>query len=87
MSTTVTSCVAVAVFPFPSITVHVTVVFPIGNDAGALLLIPATVQLSDEYGLPRDTDAFGTLHTAVAAIVRFPGATIIGSAWSKTVIV
>ena len=45
-SLTVTLCVVVAWLPLASVTVHVTVVVPTGNIAGALLVALATEQLS-----------------------------------------
>ena len=53
LSVTVTNCVAVAVFPELSVTVQVTVVFPNGKAAGALLVNEATEQLSPVVGVPR----------------------------------
>jgi hypothetical protein len=55
LSFTVTVCVAVAVLPEPSITVHVTIVVPNGNVAGALFVTLATEQLSDVVGVPKVT--------------------------------
>jgi hypothetical protein len=55
LSFTVTVCVAVAVLPDPSVTVHVTVVTPNGNVAGALFVTLATEQLSDVIAEPNDT--------------------------------
>ena len=46
LSVTVTIWSQVAVLPLPSVTVQVTVVFPIGKLAGALLFTLATEQLS-----------------------------------------
>ena len=45
----------VAVSPFTSVTVHVTVVVPTGNEAGALFVTVATPQLSLVVGVPRLT--------------------------------
>jgi hypothetical protein len=53
MSFTVTTCVAVAIFPAPSVTVQTTVVVPSGNVAGALLVTLATVQLSAVTVFPK----------------------------------
>ena len=50
---TITFCVAVAVLPFESVTVHVTVVVPIGNVVGASLVTVATEQLSAVAGIPK----------------------------------
>ena len=55
VSTTVTVWLALTVFPLPSITVQVTVVVPIGNVDGALLVTLATVQLSNGTGVPKTT--------------------------------
>ena len=55
MSVTVTSWVQVAVSPELSVTVQVTVVAPIGNVAGALLVTEATPQLSAVTGVPSKT--------------------------------
>ena len=55
LSSTVTTWVAVAVLPEPSTTVHVTVVLPIENEAGASLLTLTTEQLSDVTGVPKTT--------------------------------
>ncbi len=55
LSFTVTVCVAVAVLPEPSVTVHVTVVTPNGNVAGALFVTVAPAQLSDIVGVPKVT--------------------------------
>ena len=87
LSTTVTTCVAVAIFPALSVTVHVTVVFPIGNDAGALLVTLATLQLSVVYALPNTKAEFVTLQLVVALKTTFPGGTTIGKPLSTTVTV
>ena len=55
MSITVTVCVAVAVLLEPSVTVHVTVVVPNWNVAGALFVTLATEQLSVVIAEPNDT--------------------------------
>jgi hypothetical protein len=55
LSITVTVCMDIAVFPDPSVTVHVTAVVPNGNVAGALLVTEATVQLSAVVGTPSET--------------------------------
>ena len=52
VSITVTCCVQVAVFPWMSVTVHVTVVVPTGKTEGALLVTEATPELSDVVGVP-----------------------------------
>jgi hypothetical protein len=54
-SFTVTICSQVALLPEPSVTVQVTVVLPKGKIAGALFEIFATVQLSDDKGVPKIT--------------------------------
>ena len=44
-----------AVLPDASVTVHVTVVDPIGNVEGASFTTEATEQLSDAVALPKET--------------------------------
>ena len=74
-SVTVTTCSAVALFPLPSVTVHVTVVFPSGKVAGALFVTEATEQLSSVAGVPSCTfDAVqiswsATTETACGAVI------------------
>ena len=53
ISTTVTICVAVAVFPFASSAVHVTVVTPNGKTAGASLVMVTVPQSTDAVGVPK----------------------------------
>ena len=55
MSSTVIICVAVFVYPISSITVHVTVVFPIGKTDGALFVTVPTPQFSAKVALPKTT--------------------------------
>ena len=55
VSVTITTCVAVLVLPFASVTVHNTFVVPIGNVAGALFVTLATEQLSPVAGVPNAT--------------------------------
>ena len=55
LSITVTTWVAVAVLPDPSVTVQVTVALPNGNAEGALLVTEATEQLSEVVGVPNET--------------------------------
>jgi hypothetical protein len=85
LSETVTVCVAVDVFPEPSVTVHVTVVDPNGKAAGALLTVDATEQLSDVVGVPKATPV-ATQDPASAFTVTFAGAVIEGAIKSCTVI-
>ena len=69
LSVTVTVCVQLAVLPLPSVTIHVTVVDPIGNKYVAGLIVapptwamtPDTLQLSPVVGVP-----------SVAVVVQFP---------------
>jgi phenylpyruvate tautomerase PptA (4-oxalocrotonate tautomerase family) len=72
-SITVTVCVAVEEFPAPSVTVQVTVVVPIGNEAGALFVTEPAVQLSDVKAFPMLAGV--TEHVAPAGIVMLAGAT------------
>jgi hypothetical protein len=83
LSTTVTVCVAVAVWPEPSVTVQVTVVVPNGKVEGALLVTDATEQLSEVTGVPSVKPV--TAHAAVAFVVMFAGAVIVGFTLSTTV--
>ena len=85
LSFTVTVWVAVAVFPDPSVTVHVTVVVPNGKVAGALFVTLATVQLSAVVAVPKVTVVATQLLSADA--VTFAGAVIVGFVLSITVIV
>ena len=55
VSTTVTLWLHVAVFPWMSVTVHVTVVGPKGNADGALFVKVKTPQLSVVTGVPSET--------------------------------
>ena len=60
--------------PALSVTVHVTVVVPIGKVAGALLVTEATVQLSEVAGAARTTVAkqepgFVFAFTAAAQVI------------------
>ncbi len=63
--------------PFTSVTVHVTVVMPIGNVDGALLLTVATPQLSPVVGVPSTTLA--TVHWPVSVFTTtLAGHVIVG---------
>jgi hypothetical protein len=84
-SFTTTICVAVAMFPEASVTVHVTVVVPNKNNAGALLVTVATWQLSDVIGVPKATTA--PEHPFVEVTSTFCGATSDGLIVSTTVTV
>ena len=83
VSSTVTNCVAVAVFPAASITVQVTVVAPIGNVVGALFVTVATVQLSVVTGVPNAT--FKAKQSLLVETVTAVGAVMVGTATSLTV--
>ena len=76
LSITVTNCVAVVLFPEPSVTVHVTVVVPIGKEVGALFVTVATEQLSAVTGVPRLNPI--AVHHVVVYTVIAAGATIVG---------
>ena len=84
-SVTVTNCVAVFTFPLPSVTVHVTVVVPSGNVAGALFVTEATEQLSNVTGVPKTTPE--ATQEAFEFKVILAGATIVGNVTSETVTV
>ena len=83
VSLTVTVCVVVALFPLASVTVHVTVVVPNKNIAGALLVTVAIVQLSVVTGVPKRTPV--AEQPVLAFNVSAAGATIVGLVESKTV--
>ncbi len=85
ISLTKTVCVALAVFPLPSVTVHVTVVKPSRKVVGALLVTLTTLQLSAVTGVPRAT-LYAT-HPLFAFTVTFDGAAIVGTTVSITVTV
>ncbi len=85
LSTTVTTCVAVAEFPAASITVQVTVVFPNGKEVGALFVTLATVQLSAVTGVPSTTPV--AVQAAFVFTVTAAGAVMVGRTVSTTVIV
>src|SRR3989441_10778849 len=55
LSRTTTRCWQVAVLPLLSVAVQVTRLVPVGNWAGALLVIVTVLQLSLAVGLPRAT--------------------------------
>ena len=76
---------AVAVLPEASVTVHITLVLPIGYTAGALFVTDATEQLSDVTGVPRLTPV--TLQLTPAGTTIFVGAVITGLTLSVTVTV
>jgi hypothetical protein len=84
LSVTVTSCVAVAVLPDPSVTVHVTVVAPRGNVAGASFIVVATEQLSAVVGVPSATPEAVQI-PASALTETADGAVIVGFWLSVTV--
>jgi hypothetical protein len=75
-STTTISCVAVAVFPLLSVTVHVTIVVPVAKISGALFVTLAMPQLSAVTGVPRLTLNIIQLFTALKE--RSAGAVIVG---------
>jgi hypothetical protein len=83
LSITVTTCVAVAVLPAPSVTVQTTVVVPSGNVAGALFTTLATVQLSAVTVFPKLGITAPQL--ALAETVNAAGAVIVGFVLSFTV--
>ena len=85
LSTTVTTWVAVAVRPAPSVTVQVTVVFPNGNTVGALFTTDATEQLSAVIGVPKAT--LNAAQELFAITDTFAGAVIVGFVLSTTVTV
>ena len=63
-------------FPEPSVTVHVTVVIPIGKAKGALFVTEATLQLSVVTGVPKDTPV--AVHPLLIVMIFAGGQVIIG---------
>ncbi len=51
-----TVCVVVAVFPTMSVAVHVTIVFPIGKNSGALFSTEITPTASLAVGISKSTE-------------------------------
>merc|ERR1711965_59985 len=86
LSTTVTVCVSVAVFPDPSVTVHVTVVFPSGKVPGALFVGEPTLQLSAAVALPSVTLVASQVPASTLTVTA-AGAVMVGSILSTTVTV
>ena len=82
LSTTVIVCVAVAVLPLPSVTVHVTTVSPNEKLVGALLVVEATLQLSAVVGNPKSTPVASQLAASTFTVTP-TGAVIVGSMSSK----
>jgi hypothetical protein len=85
VSLTVTVCVAVLMFPLPSVTVQVTVVIPNGKAVGALLVVEATEQLSAVTGVPKTTPV--AVQPTLVFTETFAGAVIVGKVVSVTVTV
>ena len=85
VSFTVTVCVAVAVFPLASVTVHVTVVLPNGYVLNPLLTTVVTEQLSATTGIPNTT--FTATQLLFVETITFAGAVIVGTVVSTTVTV
>ena len=72
--------------PLPSVTVHVTVVAPSGNEVGASFEVDATLQLSAVVALPKVTLASAASHVPASTFtVTSAGAVIVGSSLSSTV--
>ena len=82
----VTSCVAVAVLPEASVTVHVTVVLPAGNMKGASLVTVLPGQLSPNVARPQFTLSFEVSHFPASVLaITSDGAVINGFSSSTTV--
>jgi hypothetical protein len=78
LSFTVTVCVAVALRPFTSVTVQVTVVTPTGKVEGESLVTVATEQLSDVTGVP-STTLVAEHDPGLVLVVTLAGGVIVGS--------
>jgi hypothetical protein len=76
ISETITFCVAVAVSPLPSVTVHITTVVPTLNAEGALFTSVATEQLSEVNGVPKLT--FRAMQLLFVFALTAAGAKIVG---------
>jgi hypothetical protein len=85
LSLTVTVCTQVAVLPLLSVTVQVTLVTPIANAPGALLVTEATPQLSAVVGVPRATPV--AVQPVLVVAVTFAGQVMVGFTLSLTVTV
>ena len=70
--------------PEPSVTVHMTVVFPNGNVEGALLVMDAILQLSEVNGVPKETPV--ALHPELVLVITVEGQIIMGVILSTTII-
>ncbi len=70
-------------FPLPSVTVHVTVVFPKGNEDGASLVTLATLQLSADVAVPKLIPV--AAHPVFIFALISTGAVIVGLTVSVTV--
>ena len=79
LSTTVTVCDAVAVFPEPSVAVHVTVFAPSTKLPEALFAV-VTEQLSAAVGLPKVTPLTAATHEFASTFTEISaGAVIVGA--------
>ena len=83
LSFTRTACVAVLIFPEPSVTVQVTIVTPNGNTVGALFVTDATEQLSAVTAVPKTTPV--AVQPVSVFTVTFAGAVMVGKIESTTV--
>src|SRR5438445_8967514 len=78
-----TRCWQVAVFPLLSVAVQVTRLVPVGNCAGALLVIVTVPQLSLAVGLPRATPV-AKQAPGLTLTVTSAGQVIVGTWLSRT---
>lgn len=69
-------------FPELSVTVHVTIVFPIGNTEGALFVIEVMLQLSDVKGIPSEIPE--AVQPELVPLIIAAGQMIIGLILSTT---
>ncbi len=86
VSTTVTSCVAVAVLPEESVAVHVTTVSPRGRPGGMSLLVGQGQFESRTSGVPKSTCLFGVT-SPVPSTMTSRGGTNSGAVVSITFII
>jgi hypothetical protein len=85
LSVTVTVWLQLALLPLLSVTVHLTVVIPIGNATGASFVTDATPQLSAVTGVPRITPV--AVQAVLVVADTLAGQVMVGRILSVTVTV
>ena len=64
------------ILPEPSVTVHITLVFPKGNAIGALFVTEEIMQLSEVMGVPKEIPV--ALQALLVAVIIVGGHVIVG---------